>query len=229
MTRHLVPANRWKRQGRNKLLPVLETQAVFKAAVMGGARSLRAPARANPRRQSAGSSSGTWRSTPAGPPRRHQQFNSAPNGGRRRDASHSVNLAQSQHCSSLPRPRCPRPSQQHQLGDHDWLRHVLHHDAELAARARNPTWLWWSKLFGEELNWRPIQTKLCLGVDDVTIVTKQGVTPTEYEWHAVDLLWTRRTTATAISLSRTQRAVTSSCARASPWQRLARGTSAGSS
>ena len=60
-------------------------------------------------------------------------------------------------------------------------------DAELAARARNPTWLWWSKLFGEALNWRPIQTKLCLGVDDVTVVAKQGATPTEYEWHAVDL------------------------------------------
>jgi hypothetical protein len=60
-------------------------------------------------------------------------------------------------------------------------------DAESAARARNPTWLWWSKRFGEELNWRPIQTKLCLGVDDVTIVAKQGATPTEYEWHAVDL------------------------------------------
>ena len=26
----------WKRQGRNKLLPVLETQAVFKAAAKGG-------------------------------------------------------------------------------------------------------------------------------------------------------------------------------------------------
>jgi hypothetical protein len=192
LTRHLVPANRWKHQGRNKLLPVLETQAVSKAAAKGGCvvfgRQLvqtlvgKVQAAAAARGEAplpdhlVVISDSTRRRTedaaemhPTASTLRKANIVARYRDLAARDLRNNISWAIMICCAMFYISADPLT------------------DAELAARARNPTWLWWSKLFGEALNWRPIQTKLCLGVDDVTVVAKQGATPTEYEWHAVDL------------------------------------------
>jgi hypothetical protein len=88
-------SHRWRRQGRNNLLPVLETQAVLIQSggkANGGhvvfGRQLVQTSSAKSRQQQ-------WRSTPAGPPRRHS----------------SVSRTELATATSLPVPHCrPGPS-----------------------------------------------------------------------------------------------------------------------
>jgi hypothetical protein len=192
LTRHLVPANRWKHQGRNKLLPVLETQAVFKAAAKGG--------RVVFGRQLVQTLVGKVQAAAAArgeaPLPDHLVVISDSTRRRTEDAAEMHPTASTLRKANIV-ARYRDLAARDLRNNISWAIMICCAmfyisadpltDAELAARARNPTWLWWSKLFGEALNWRPIQTKLCLGVDDVTVVAKQGATPTEYEWHAVDL------------------------------------------